>query len=261
MLGRLSYLSFSLLIVMFDGILGNIWDNVFSKYEKAPVKQFSNFEARLHLEEFSWLDINIRMKYSAKNEKIEMEIFTKSENQENSFFKGYLDFDNLWFQFSSNSSDLCIRGLIPSAFKIDISNTENIWRYLTYYEGKSENVDSMENGKEIYLLSLEEITSKFNHTIPELRFLLDKDKKVEKIKIKIIEESLNLNVEEIIEKDQNENFNFFPEILQNCKSSWSQFKDDLNNNSLNLNFSNLFSNITDINESNIGGFRRLLSQK
>lgn len=194
----------------------NIWDNIYSKYEEKDISLPKKFKAKYKLKEFSFLDINFNIIYNSEHEKIKIFLTQGSSTLLTSLD---IDFKNLILQFSQFREEMCLEKKIPKIAKIDISDTRNLWRYLTFYDGVEEL-----NGKKLkkYEFSLEEIEEKIEAKIPKVYFWFDFEGSLEKIEIKLIEESLNFEKVELI-KEGDIDF----KAKENCFKNEEEFREAL----------------------------------
>lgn len=207
-------LTTALLILALAGPLqANIWDNIYSKYDQPDMTLPQRADYVFKLKEFSFLDINLRFLFHAEQERMRISI----RRGETMIISGFLDMKGKRVQTVQAKETLCLDKDIPPQAVIDFTDTRNIWRYFSFYEGRVE-VDGETMSK--YKISIEEIEEKIDQEIPQIYLYFNLNGSLETIQIQLIEESLNFAKERSNSLDKDWTF----EARDGCYTNEEDFK-------------------------------------
>jgi hypothetical protein len=184
--------SFILLYLLIDSSKANVWDNLYSQYEDIPLNHYDNLSASYKLREFSRLNLFLDFKYDKKGQRIAFEISSHQQDTEekdrSSLFYVDFDFENLNIQMSQKNHQSCISKGIPKLLSLDLTDLENLWRFMTYkiglvnvdHEGYENPLDQSIKSNELFVKydfntdALGGLVSKINRdSIPEIDIFMN----------------------------------------------------------------------------------------
>ena len=184
--------SFILLYYLIDSSKANVWDNLYSQYEDIPLNHYDNLSASYKLREFSRLNLFLDFKYDKKRQRIAFEISSHQQDTEkkdrSSLFYVDFDFENLNIQMSQKNHQSCISKGIPKLLSLDLTDLENLWRFMTYkiglvnvdHEGYENPLDESIKSNELFVKydfntdALGGLVSKINRdSIPEIDIFMN----------------------------------------------------------------------------------------
>ena len=164
-------------------VKGNIWDNIYSKYDIPLVPMNAVYIKSFDLQELSSiLPARLRTEYRGMNNSVAVSVYlADSKDYE---VKAIVNFNDNYLHVLYNNS--CVYTDIPRQYKIDITDLNNILRYATYYSHD----EGSNRVLEVNLMGLED----YIHTkVPQVFFVQSHTGSIVSIKVKLIDEYIVFN--------------------------------------------------------------------